>query len=798
MNKTDFFPTLPLRDIVVFPGMIVPLFVGRDKSIKALNEVMKTNKKIVLVTQKNAEIDDPTGKDLYSIACESKILQLLKLPDGTVKVLVEGLDRVKLTECKNVKEYLTASYEVLKDKIDTKEDLLSLSIAIVRRLEKLTNLNKKISSELFTSLKNQKNPSKIADHISGQLNISIFEKQKLLEMTDLKIRLEKLMEHINNEINVNSVEKRIRGRVKNQMEKTQREYYLNEQMKAIQKELGEMEDGKDEVSQLHKSIIKAKMPKEALKKCLAELKKLKTMSSMSAEATVVRNYLDWMVELPWNINEKKLDNIDIVAAKKVLDKDHFGLDKVKERIVEYLAVQKRVGKIKGAILCLVGPPGVGKTSLGKSIARATGREFVRISLGGIRDEAEIRGHRRTYIGSLPGKIIQMMKKAGTKNPLFLLDEIDKVGSDYRGDPSSALLEALDPEQNVSFNDHYLEVDYDLSDVMFVTTANTLNILPPLLDRMEVIRIPGYTEDEKINIASNYLMPKQIKDNGLKPGEMNLESNVLKDVIRGYTREAGVRNLEREISKLARKTVKKILTDKITKETIGASNLSEYLGVEKFKYGEIENENKIGIVTGLAWTEFGGEILKIESAIMPGKGKMQITGKLGDVMQESVKAAKSYVRSKSLEYGIIPPIFEKKDFHIHVPEGATPKDGPSAGIAMVTSIISSITEIPVDRNIAMTGEVTLRGHVLAIGGLKEKLLAAHRAGIKKVIIPEDNKKDLVEIQKNVLKDIEINTVKTVDEVVKIALTKSLKPIEWIEVESLPNQKSQEKPTTGSTH
>ena len=798
MNKTDFFPTLPLRDIVVFPGMIVPLFVGRDKSIKALNEVMKTNKKIVLVTQKNAEIDDPTGKDLYSIACESKILQLLKLPDGTVKVLVEGLDRVKLTECKNVKEYLTTSYEVLKDKIDTKEDLLSLSIAIVRRLEKLTNLNKKISSELFTSLKNQKNPSKIADHISGQLNISIFEKQKLLEMTDLKIRLEKLMEHINNEINVNSVEKRIRGRVKNQMEKTQREYYLNEQMKAIQKELGEMEDGKDEVSQLHKSIIKAKMPKEALKKCLAELKKLKTMSSMSAEATVVRNYLDWMVELPWNINEKKLDNIDVVAAKKVLDKDHFGLEKVKERIVEYLAVQKRVGKIKGAILCLVGPPGVGKTSLGKSIARATGREFVRISLGGIRDEAEIRGHRRTYIGSLPGKIIQMMKKAGTKNPLFLLDEIDKVGSDYRGDPSSALLEALDPEQNGSFNDHYLEVDYDLSDVMFVTTANTLNILPPLLDRLEVIRIPGYTEDEKINIANNYLMPKQIKDNGLKPGEMDLESNVLKDVIRGYTREAGVRNLEREISKLARKTVKKILTDKITKETINTSNLSEYLGVEKFKYGEIENENKIGIVTGLAWTEFGGEILKIESAIMPGKGKMQITGKLGDVMQESVKAAKSYVRSKSLEYGIIPPIFEKKDFHIHVPEGATPKDGPSAGIAMVTSIISSITGIPVDRNIAMTGEVTLRGHVLPIGGLKEKLLAAHRAGIKKVIIPEDNKKDLVEIQKNVLKDIEINTVKTVDEVVKIALTKSLKPIEWIEVESLPNPKNQEKPTTGSTH
>jgi len=778
--------------------MIAPLFVGRDKSIKALNEVMKNNKKIILVTQKNAEIDDPAAGDLYSFGCESKILQLLKLPDGTVKVLVEGIDRVKIVECDNYKEFLKASIEVVKDKIDEKEDLLSFSLAMIRKLEKLTNLNKKISSELLTSLKDQKNASKIADHISGLLNISIFEKQKLLETIDLKLRLEKLMELINNEINVIGVEKRIRGRVKNQMEQTQREYYLNEQMKAIQKELGEIEEGKDELGNYQKAIIKAKMSKEATKKCISELKKLKTMSSMSAEATVVRNYLDWMTELPWHSKTKKIDNIDLNESKKILDKDHYGLDKVKERIIEYLAVQKRVGKIKGAILCLVGPPGVGKTSLGKSIARATGRKFVRMSLGGIRDEAEIRGHRRTYIGSLPGKIIQQMKKAGSKNPLFLLDEIDKVGSDYRGDPSSALLEALDPEQNANFNDHYLEVDYDLSDVMFVTTANTLNILPPLLDRLEVIRIPGYTEDEKINIANNYLLPKQMKDNGLKESELTLKSNVIQDVIRSYTRESGVRNLEREISKLARKTVKNIVVNKTPKNEINTENLNEFLGIKKFKYGEIETEDKVGIVTGLAWTEFGGEILKIESATMPGKGKMQITGKLGDVMQESVKAAKSYIRSKSLEFGIIPPVFEKKDFHIHVPEGATPKDGPSAGIAMVTSIVSSITGVPVDKNIAMTGEVTLRGHVLPIGGLKEKLLAAHRAGIPKVIIPEENRKDLADIPKKILDKIVVHTVKNVDEVLKIALTKELKPVEWIEVESLPKSKSGEKQSTGSTH
>tara|TARA_Y100000590_G_scaffold153120_1_gene175844 strand:+ start:4909 stop:7305 length:2397 start_codon:yes stop_codon:yes gene_type:complete len=798
MSKTDFVPTLPLRDIVVFPSMIVPLFVGREKSIKALNEVMKTNKKIILVTQKNAEVDDPNQADIFSYGCESKILQLLKLPDGTVKVLAEGIDRVKILEFKNDNDYSTSLTEVQKDKITSKEDALAFATAIVRKLEKLTNLNKKISFELMTNLNDLKDPSKIADHISAQINISINEKQKLLESIDLKVRLEKLMEHINNEINVISVEKRIRGRVKNQMEKTQREYYLNEQMKAIQKELGEIEDGKDEIAQLQKAIFKAKMPKDASKKCLSELKKLKSMSPMSAEATVVRNYLDWMVELPWSTKDKKIENIDIPEAKKILDEDHYGLEKVKERILEYLAVQRRVGKIKGAILCLVGPPGVGKTSLGKSIARATGRKFVRMSLGGIRDEAEIRGHRRTYIGSLPGKIIQQMKKAGTKNPLFLLDEIDKVGSDYRGDPSSALLEALDPEQNIAFNDHYLEVDYDLSDVMFVTTANTLNILPPLLDRLEVIRIPGYTEDEKVNIANNYLIPKQIKDNGLKTSELELNVNVLKDIIRSYTKESGVRNLEREISKIARKTVKRILVSENKDEKINPENLNEYLGIKKFKYGEIEDDNKVGVVTGLAWTEFGGEILKIESAIMPGKGKMQITGKLGDVMQESVKAAKSYVRSKSLEFGIIPPIFEKKDFHIHVPEGATPKDGPSAGIAMVTSIVSSITGIPVDRNIAMTGEVTLRGHVLPIGGLKEKLLAAHRAGIPKVVIPEENKKDLADIPKNILDNIKISTVKTVDEVLKLSLIKELKPVEWIEVEKLPKSKDGEKTAPGSTH
>ncbi len=782
-------PLLPLRDIVVFPSMVIPLFVGRDKSITALNEVMKNNKKIILVTQKNSEVDDPKKTDVFMYGCESSILQLLKLPDGTVKVLAEGTKRVKIMDFKDDEKFITCSYEYNNDLISTDEDLMPLAITAVRRLEKLTSINKKISSETISNIKELKDPSKIADNIASHLNTTISERQQLFETVDVKKRLNAVIKIMENETSIIGVEKKIRGRVKTQMEKTQREYYLNEQLKAIQKELGEIEDGKDETSNLNKAIQKAKMPKEVQKKCLSELKKLKNMSPMSAEATVVRNYLDWMIDIPW-FKKDKVD-IDLNKALKQLDEDHYGLEKVKERIIEFLAVQKRMDKIKGPILCLIGPPGVGKTSLGKSIAKATNRQFVRMSLGGLRDEAEIRGHRRTYIGSLPGKIIQMMKKAGSKNPLILLDEIDKVGNDYRGDPSSALLEALDPEQNTTFNDHYLEVDYDLSDVMFVTTANTLNILPPLLDRMEVIRIPGYTEDEKISIANKYLLPKQIKENGVKKEELELVDGTIKEIIRSYTRESGVRNLEREISKVARKVVKKVVSGEEKKVIVNDVNVHDFLGVKKFKYGEVESEDKVGIVTGLAWTEFGGEILKIETVHMPGKGRMQITGKLGDVMQESVKAAKSFVRSKSLEYGIIPPIFEKKDFHIHVPEGATPKDGPSAGIAMVTSIVSSITNNPVHKHIAMTGEVTITGQVLPIGGLKEKLLAAHRAGIKQVIIPKENEKDLVDIPKKVREDIKITGVENVDEVLKIALKKELKRVEWTEVENISKTDKEQK-------
>ena len=795
MKASYLKPLLPLRDIVIFPSMVVPLFVGREKSIKALQEVMKSDKSIVLVTQKNSEIDDPTSKDLYQYGCLSKVLQLLKLPDGTVKVLVEGDKRIKiLKHNENNNNFLTCEVEIIEDQ-NTSKDLEQLATGLVKKFEKLQILNKKDLNDGSNNLKNLKDPSQIANNISSNLNIQIFEKQELLEITDLKKRLEKIHALIEKESSVLSVEKKIRGRVKNQMEKTQREYYLNEQLKAIQKELGEIDEGKDELTTISKAISDAKMPKLAKEKCLSELKKLKSMSPMSAEATVVRNYLDWMTELPWS-NKSKI-NSDLNNAQKILDEDHYGLEKVKDRIIEFLAVQKRIQKMKGPILCLVGPPGVGKTSLGKSIAKATNRKFIRISLGGIRDEAEIRGHRRTYIGSLPGKIIQMMKKAGTKNPLFLLDEIDKVGNDYRGDPSSALLEALDPEQNKEFNDHYLEVDYDLSDVMFVTTANTLNILPPLLDRMEVIRLSGYTEDEKVNISQKYLIPNQSKNNGLKKEEWNIDENINRKIIRHYTRESGVRNLEREISKVARKLVKKIDNKEKVNNPINEKDLKDLLGVQKFNYGEIEEENGIGVVTGLAWTEVGGEILKIESAVMPGKGKMQITGKLGDVMQESVKAAKSYIRSKSLDYGIIPPIFDKKDFHIHVPEGATPKDGPSAGVGMVTSIISAITEIPVNRNVAMTGEITLRGLVLPIGGLKEKLLAAHRAGIKKVLIPEENKKDLVEVPKTILSSMEIIPVKNVDEVLKVALTKPLKRVEWVDVDQI-SKKDKSKKEELSTH
>ena len=790
MHTKANLPLLPLRDIVVFPSMVIPLFVGRDKSITALNEVMKSEKKIILVTQKNSEVDDPKKNDVFNYGCESSILQLLKLPDGTVKVLVEGIKRVKIVDFKDDEKFITCVFEHQNDELTKNEELLPLALTAIKRLEKLSSIHRKLSTETINNIKQIKDASKIADNIVTHLNTTITEKQQLFETLDVKKRLNDIIKIMENEASIIGVEKRIRGRVKNQMEKTQREYYLNEQLKAIQKELGEIEDGKDETSSLDKAIIKAKMPKEVQKKCMAELKKLKNMSSMSAEATVVRNYLDWMIDVPWY---KKSDvNIDLNKATKILDEDHFGLEKVKERIVEFLAVQKRMQKLKGPILCLVGPPGVGKTSLGKSIARATNRQFIRMSLGGVRDEAEIRGHRRTYIGALPGKIIQMMKKAGTKNPLFLLDEIDKVGNDYRGDPSSALLEALDPEQNITFNDHYLEVDYDLSDVLFVTTANTLNILPPLLDRMEVIRLPGYTEDEKINIADNFLLPKQIKDNGVKKGELILSDGTIKETIRSYTKESGVRNLEREISKIARKTVKKIVAKEETAVVVNEKNLSNFLGVKKYKFGEQESENKIGIATGLAWTEYGGDILKIETVNMPGKGKMQITGKLGEVMQESVKAAKSYVRSKSLEYGVIPPFFDKKDFHIHVPEGATPKDGPSAGIAMVTSIVSSITKIPVNKEIAMTGEVTVTGQVLAIGGLKEKLLAAHRAGIKQVLIPKDNEKDLVDMPQKIKDDIKITPIAVVDEVLKIALTKEFKKVEWTEIDNVSGSKIEDKP------
>jgi ATP-dependent Lon protease len=781
MQTTYVKPLLPLRDIVIFPSMVVPLFVGREKSIKALQEVMKSDKSIVLVAQKNSEIDDPEGKDLYGYGCLSKVLQLLKLPDGTVKVLVEGEKRVKILKYNNQDQKFLTCEAVIQEDQNITSDLEVFASSLKKKYEKLLILNKKDLNEGSNSLKNLKNPSQIANNISSNLAIQIFEKQELLEIFDLKKRLEKIHALIDKETSVLSVEKKIRGRVKNQMEKTQREYYLNEQLKAIQKELGEIDEGKDELTSISKAITDAKMPKLAKEKCLSELKKLKSMSPMSAEATVVRNYLDWMTELPWS-NKSKI-NTDLKNAQEILDEDHYGLEKVKERIIEFLAVQKRIKKMKGPILCLVGPPGVGKTSLGKSIAKATNRKFIRISLGGIRDEAEIRGHRRTYIGSLPGKIIQMMKKAGTKNPLFLLDEVDKVGNDYRGDPSSALLEALDPEQNKEFNDHYLEVDYDLSEVMFVTTANTLNILPPLLDRMEVIRLSGYTEDEKVNISQKYLIPKQSENNGLKKDEWNIEEKENRKIIRHYTRESGVRNLEREISKIARKLVKKIDNKEKVNNPIKDADLDVLLGITKYKYGEIESKDRIGVVTGLAWTEVGGEILKIESAIMPGKGKMQITGKLGDVMQESVKAAKSYIRSKSLDYGIIPPVFDKNDFHIHVPEGATPKDGPSAGVGMVTSIISAITEIPVDKTVAMTGEITLRGIVLPIGGLKEKLLAAHRAGIKKVLIPNENKKDLVEVPKTILESMEIIPVETVDEVLKVALTKPLKRVEWVEVDQI---------------
>jgi len=774
---TETMAVLPLRDIVVFPHMIVPLFVGREKSVRALEAVMKDDKQILLVAQRNAAQDEPASDDIYRVGTVSTILQLLKLPDGTVKVLVEGNRRATITGFTGTEAYFESTVTALPDEGDDAKELEALGRTVVTQFEQYIKLNKKIAPEVLVSLNQIEEPSKLADTISAHLNLKIAEKQELLEAARVGERLERVFAHMESEIGVLQVEKRIRNRVKRQMEKTQREYYLNEQLKAIQKELGEGEDGRDEAAELEDRIKKTKFTKEARDKAMSELKKLKTMSPMSAEATVVRNYLDWMLSIPWK-KRSKINN-DVTAAEALLDADHYGLEKVKERIIEYLAVQSRSPKIRGPILCLVGPPGVGKTSLGKSIAKATGRNFVRMSLGGVRDEAEVRGHRRTYIGSMPGKVVQGMKKAKTSNPLFLLDEIDKLGADWRGDPSSALLEVLDPEQNATFADHYLEVDYDLSDVMFVTTANSLKMPQPLLDRMEIIRIPGYTEDEKVEIAKRHLVAKQAEANGLKPEEWSLAEPAIRDIVRYYTREAGVRSLEREIANVARKVVKEIVTKKTKKVTITAKNLEKYAGVRRFRYGETEAEDMVGVVTGLAWTEVGGEILTIESVLLPGKGNVKNTGKLGDVMQESVSAAISYVRSRAQNFGIKPTLFEKRDIHVHVPEGATPKDGPSAGIAMATSIVSVMTGIPIRRDIAMTGEITLRGRVLPIGGLKEKLLAALRAGITTVFIPKDNEKDLVEIEANVKRDLKIIPVAHVDEVISQALSRKPVAIEWEE-------------------
>ena len=781
MTEQTIYPILPLRDIVVFPHMIVPLFVGRDKSVRALEEVMRDEKQILLLSQKNASDDNPTKEDIYGIGTIASVLQLLKLPDGTVKVLVEGVTRAKVTEYTDNEEFFEASAEEITEPHLSGDEGEALTRSIVTQFENYVKLNKRVPPEVISSVNQIEEPSKLADTVASHLAIKIHEKQELLETADVAERLEKVYAFLEAEISVLQVEKKIRSRVKRQMEKTQREYYLNEQMKAIQKELGEADDGRDELAEIEDRIEKTKLSKEAKQKAEAELKKLRQMSPMSAESTVVRNYLDWMLSIPWSKRSKIKK--DLAAAEGVLDADHYGLEKVKERILEYLAVQNRTNKMKGPILCLVGPPGVGKTSLGKSIARATGREFVRVSLGGVRDEAEIRGHRRTYIGSMPGKIIQSMKKAKKSNPLFLLDEIDKMGADFRGDPSSALLEVLDPEQNETFADHYLEVEYDLSDVMFITTANSLNMPRPLLDRMEIIRIPGYTEDEKVEISRRHLIDKQLERHALKEEEIKIEDGALRGLIRSYTRESGVRNLEREIANLARKAVREIESGKSTSVSVTEGNLNDYAGVPKFRFGEIDGEDQVGVVTGLAWTEVGGDILTIEAVKMPGKGRMTPTGNLKDVMKESVSAANSYVRSRSVSFGIEPPVFDKTDIHIHVPEGATPKDGPSAGVAMATAITSVLTGIPVHKDIAMTGEITLRGRVIAIGGLKEKLLAALRAGNKKVLIPEENEKDLAEIPDNVKSALEITPVSTVDQVLQLALTKPLTPIEWTEADAL---------------
>ena len=756
------YPVLPLRDIVVFPHMIVPLFVGREKSVQALEEVMKEDKQILLIAQKNAGDDEPTTDDIYEIGTIASVLQLLKLPDGTVKVLVEGSQRARALGYTDREEFFEARAELIDEDVPDNHELEALCRSVVAQFEQYVKLNKKIPPEVLVQANQIDEPSKLADTVASHIALKIADKQELLAILDIGKRLERVYSFMEGEIGVLQVEKKIRGRVKRQMEKTQREYYLNEQLKAIQKELGEADDGREEIAELEDRIRNTKLSKEAREKCQAELKKLKSMSPMSAEATVVRNFLDWMLSVPWGKRSKVKK--DIVKAEEILDADHYGLEKVKERIIEYLAVQQRARKLKGPILCLVGPPGVGKTSLGKSVARATGRNFIRFSLGGVRDEAEIRGHRRTYIGSMPGKIMQSMKKAGTTNPLFLLDEIDKMGQDFRGDPASALLEVLDPEQNSKFNDHYLEVDYDLSDVMFVTTANTLRMPQPLLDRMEIIHLPGYTEDEKVEIAKRHLIPKQMKDHGLKTGEWSISEGGIRDLIRYYTREAGVRNLE-------------IVQGKVKKLSVTQRNVGKYAGVRRFRFGQTEEEDQIGMTTGLAWTEVGGELLTIEAVTVAGKGRIKTTGKLGEVMEESIQAARSFVQSRCVDFGIKPTVFEKRDIHVHVPEGATPKDGPSAGIAMVTSMVSVLTGAPVRKDIAMTGEVTLRGRVLPIGGLKEKLLAALRGGVKTVLIPADNEKDLAEIPDNVKKGLQIIPVSSADQVLEHALTAPLVPIEW---------------------
>jgi ATP-dependent Lon protease len=784
-GQTRPYPVLPLRDIVVFPHMIVPLFVGREKSIKALEEVMRSDTFILLATQKNASDDDPATGAIYEIGTLASVLQLLKLPDGTVKVLVEGAARAKVEGYSERTEYYEAAAVVLADSSGEQVEAEALARSVINEFENYVKLNKKVSPEVVGVVQQIEDYAKLADTVASHLAVKIPDKQLILETPSVTERLEKVLGLMESEISVLQVEKRIRTRVKRQMEKTQREYYLNEQMKAIQKELGD-EEGKDELAEIEDKIKKTKLSKEAREKATHELKKLRQMSPMSAEATVVRNYLDWLLSIPWN--KKTKVKKDLKLAQEILDNDHFGLEKVKERIVEYLAVQQRANKLTGPILCLVGPPGVGKTSLGKSIARATGRDFVRVSLGGVRDEAEIRGHRRTYIGSMPGKVIQSMRKAKSSNPLFLLDEVDKMGADFRGDPSSALLEVLDPEQNHTFNDHYLEVDYDLSHVMFITTANTLNIPPPLMDRMEIIRIAGYTEDEKVEIARKHLIPHATAKHGLDPKEWAIDDEALLLVIRRYTREAGVRNLERELSTLIRKAVKELTLSKAKSITVEAKTVADYLGVPKFRYGEVEDEDQVGVVTGLAWTDVGGELLTIEAAMMPGKGKMIVTGNLRDVMKESISAAASYVRMRAVAFGIEPPRFDKKDIHVHVPEGATPKDGPSAGVAMVSAIVSVMTGIPVRRDVAMTGEITLRGRVLPIGGLKEKLLAASRGGMKTVLIPEENAKDLVEISESIKKGLDILPVSRMDEVLARALTRKPEPIEWDEEKAKPTETS----------